>query len=86
MSKNNEHFPDTAERVAHLSGSIPNIIGALKFIHERLATKLDRNVQPDPYDFKNTDRCKEVIPSPFSFIIHHFIALPLEGMRFSDFT
>ena len=60
MSKNNENYPETTERVAQLSGGIAACVAALKFIHDKVGLKLDRGCPPDPYDFKNTDRAREV--------------------------
>uniref|UniRef100_A0A915HIC0 K Homology domain-containing protein n=1 Tax=Romanomermis culicivorax TaxID=13658 RepID=A0A915HIC0_ROMCU len=66
MTKSNDFFPGTTERVAWINGPVDAVLKVMAYFCEKNAAKTDASIKGDIFDYKQTERSKEiklVIPS-----------------------
>ncbi|KAI6189819.1 hypothetical protein M3Y97_00049900 [Aphelenchoides bicaudatus] len=60
MSKNQELFQNTNERICMVKGKVTNSMMVMKAIIEKIQEKIEPNAPSDQFDLKGIDRCKEM--------------------------
>jgi len=60
MSKNQELFQNTNERICMVKGKVTSSMIVMKAILEKIQEKIEPNTPSDQFDLKGVDRCKEM--------------------------